>query len=670
MTDPKPVTSKTSKITTIDATTTVMIPNSIKDDTAVIATTQDNITDEAATVTISSTSTTAAATTTEEEETPEKRNQRILTHQLLAGQLEYYFSVTNLSRDTYLSTLRELNDGYVPLSIIANFGKVQAFAPYESAWDAICAAATDYSDLLEMVELDEQGKKVSVITSESRSNNNNNNRNMENTTFLAVGTISGKAIPMSQLQSQQTQRRRSSNDDTTPSIPNKPPATTIATATATATIPHPSTSPTTLVRTPPSESAATAISINNNNNSVQNTIILREVSDDVEEQVVRNLFDSNTCPSIQSIHLDLHNCWFVTFDTKSRDEMVNVMMNLRTKKFPSGEAVIARLKSSVSAATYSPLSANAVIYTHPKASTMYAPQFYNNNSGATDDNRKKKRTSNYKARHSNRDSNNGGSSSNSSNYDNKANIQQGVGNEGHPMKRRNSKDKSSSLSQCSSSSSSKNNTNINNKAVATVEKVSQSPPSLGEAHFPSLPPSTDDNSLPFQVEKVPTEDEMMRGGEKGRHLVGCLDSSSTATTTSTSSTPTDDTPGSSNSSSSSSGVVPGGYAAALLRPAAPTLVNTTATTITSVKKVTESKRESSQLVAKQQQQRSSITTASNKSKDVENSMQDHDKNKVETSSVSVSSSDSASASDDQPVVSIQPPAWGRGRSFADVLAAQ
>jgi len=620
-----------------------MIPNSIKDDNAVITTTTDNVTDEAATETIS---------ITKEEETPEQRNQRILTHQLLAGQLEYYFSVTNLSRDTYLSTLRELNDGYVPLSIIANFGKVQAFAPYESAWDAVCAAATDYSDLLEMVELDEQGKKVSVITSES-SSNNSNDRNTDNKTFLAVGTISGKAIPMSQIQSQQTQRRRSSNDDTT-SIPNQPPSTT-------ATISHPSTSPT-IVRTPSSESAATASSINNNN--VQNTIILREVSNDVEEKVVRSLFDFDNFPSIQKIHLDLHNCWFVTLDTSSRDEMVSVMMNLRTKKFPSGDSVKARLKSSASAATHSPLSATAVIYTHPKASTMYAPQFYNNDSGATDDSSnnggsfsRKKRSSNYKGRNSNRDSNNGGSSNNN-NYDNKANNQQGVVNGGHQMKQRNSKDKSSSLSQCSSFSSSNNISNI--KAVTTVEKMLQSPPSMGEVHFPSLPPSTDDNSLPFQVEKVPTEDEMMRGGEKGRHSLGCLDSSSTATTTSTSSAPTDDTP----SSSSNSGVVPGGYAAALLRPAAPTLVNTTTT---STKKVTQPKRESSQLVSKEQQ-RSSITTTSNKSKGAENSMKNNDKNKVETSSLS--SSDSASASDDHPVVSIQPPAWGRGRSFADVLAAQ
>ena len=95
-----------------------------------------------------------------EEETPEQREQRILTHQLLARQLEYYFSTANLSKDTYLSTLRDLNDGYVPLSIIANFAKVQALAPYESAWTAIRSAASDHSDLLETVELKE-GKKIS-----------------------------------------------------------------------------------------------------------------------------------------------------------------------------------------------------------------------------------------------------------------------------------------------------------------------------------------------------------------------------------------------------------------------------------------------------------------------------------------------------------------------------
>ena len=100
-----------------------------------------------------------AVTEVAEEETPEQREQRILTHRLLARQLEYYFSTANLSKDTYLSTLRELNEGYVPLSIIANFGKVQALAPYESALTAVRTAANDHSDLLETVELKE-GKKI------------------------------------------------------------------------------------------------------------------------------------------------------------------------------------------------------------------------------------------------------------------------------------------------------------------------------------------------------------------------------------------------------------------------------------------------------------------------------------------------------------------------------
>lgn len=44
----------------------------------------------------------------------------------LARQLEYYFSPQNLQSDTYLQTLRDLNDGCVPVSILANFTKVKA----------------------------------------------------------------------------------------------------------------------------------------------------------------------------------------------------------------------------------------------------------------------------------------------------------------------------------------------------------------------------------------------------------------------------------------------------------------------------------------------------------------------------------------------------------------
>ena len=55
----------------------------------------------------------------------------------LSRQLEYYFSTVILSRDTYLRTLRELNDGCVPATIIANFAKVQLIFPHDSYFAVI-----------------------------------------------------------------------------------------------------------------------------------------------------------------------------------------------------------------------------------------------------------------------------------------------------------------------------------------------------------------------------------------------------------------------------------------------------------------------------------------------------------------------------------------------------
>lgn len=49
-----------------------------------------------------------------------------VVYRALVRQLEYYFSSQNLAGDTYLQTLRELNDGCVPISIIANFSKVKS----------------------------------------------------------------------------------------------------------------------------------------------------------------------------------------------------------------------------------------------------------------------------------------------------------------------------------------------------------------------------------------------------------------------------------------------------------------------------------------------------------------------------------------------------------------
>ena len=198
----------------------------------------------------------------EHKETPEEKEQRAVTYKLLARQLEYYFSTANLAKDTYLSTLRGLNDSYVPVSIIATFGKVQALTPFESALEAVVAAATDHSDLLEIVELDEEGKKITYKKDES-----------EQTTqaIMAVGSITGKPIPMSQIPKTEKPKKAS-----TPSPDTPAPAKV--------------------------EQIASA-------NNVQNTIIIREVAKGVDEETLKNLFAFEGCPSVESIREDLHNCW-------------------------------------------------------------------------------------------------------------------------------------------------------------------------------------------------------------------------------------------------------------------------------------------------------------------------------------------------------------------------
>ena len=164
--------------------------------------------------------------------------------QRLARQVEYYFSTSNLSKDTYVSTLRSLNDGYVPVSIIANFGKVKSLVPYD-AMNAVRRAAADRSDLLEVVQIDPQtGKRVPAGV-EAPLN-----------AIEAVGPVSGEPIPVAQI----------------PAAPVTPPVVKQVT-------------------------------------SIQNTVILRDVPSGTEESHVRALFTFEKCPEIQSLHLDVANCW-------------------------------------------------------------------------------------------------------------------------------------------------------------------------------------------------------------------------------------------------------------------------------------------------------------------------------------------------------------------------
>lgn len=174
----------------------------------------------------------------------------------LARQVEYYFSVTNLNKDTYVSTLRSLNDGYVPVTIIANFGKVRSLVPYESV-KAVCLASEHHSELLEVVQIDSSTGKRAVSTAEQGKN------------FVqAVGPIGGEPIPASKLSTGTT-------------LASKKPVNTVAAA--------------------PVEPAPTP--------GVQNTVVLREVPSTLQESDIRALFSFEKCPSVQSAQQDVANCW-------------------------------------------------------------------------------------------------------------------------------------------------------------------------------------------------------------------------------------------------------------------------------------------------------------------------------------------------------------------------
>lgn len=185
---------------------------------------------------------------------PPQVSEETLEH--LSRQLEYYFSTVNLSRDTYLRTLRDLNDGYVPATILSSFAKVQQLCTPLDGYNAVVMAATDFSDYLEVVHVD---KETSKRVEEKGPN-----------TLLAIGPKDSKPI---ELPATPTTFRpvlsANNNNDLLSSLSPPPPVTT----------------------------------------AVQNTIILREVVTGVTEDDIRELFDFEKCPPIKSVVEDMSNYW-------------------------------------------------------------------------------------------------------------------------------------------------------------------------------------------------------------------------------------------------------------------------------------------------------------------------------------------------------------------------
>ena len=171
----------------------------------------------------------------------------------LARQLEYYFSTHNLSRDTYVRTLRELNDGCVPVSILVNFSKVKvivASTDEEVLVHAILQAAGEYSELLEVNSIETATGQIATDDTPSSA-----------TTILAVGPQDKRPIEL------------------TPDAIKK------------------------------SVSIESFGSIPGSSGKTSNTVILRDVVKDVTEDEVRTLFAVEGFPQIASVQADVASCW-------------------------------------------------------------------------------------------------------------------------------------------------------------------------------------------------------------------------------------------------------------------------------------------------------------------------------------------------------------------------
>ncbi|KAL7578794.1 hypothetical protein ACA910_016017 [Epithemia clementina (nom. ined.)] len=288
----------------------------------------------------------------------------------LARQLEYYLSSKNLSKDTYVQTLRNLNDGCVPVSILANFSKVKGIllttagiVDEASRRHAVCDAATQYSSKLRVANIDTKtGKEIP-----------NNGENAEDerlkaiSTILALGTVDNEPIDLS-------------NDQ------------------------------------PPSSTSDFA-----------NAIVMRDVAPEVTAEDIHSLFQYEGCPAVISITPDVANCWFVQLDTTSRADVMAVLLQLRSETL-AGYPVHARIKTSVAASVVpidpAPFMAPVDLLMGPQR------QQGKNKNGSPEQSRRKKKNKNKKKSGSggnsndknndknnskNNSSSNGGNKKNSSN---------------------------------------------------------------------------------------------------------------------------------------------------------------------------------------------------------------------------------------------------------------
>jgi La domain len=224
-------------------------------------------------------------TATEPTDLEVAQQQESLLLYTLARQLEYYFSPQNLATDLYLRTLRDLNNGCVPVTILANFGKVRAILAVsatatatttsivhqeEYRMHAILQAVNEYyTDVLQIYSIDAATGKIATDDTPSSAN-----------TILAVGPRNSPHGEIAARPGQDTLvSRQSSSSSLTDQCPRSPTTSRANCFTAT---------------------------------STDSTIILRDVDPIVTGEEVHGLLQEiEDCPPVLSIVSDVANSWYV-----------------------------------------------------------------------------------------------------------------------------------------------------------------------------------------------------------------------------------------------------------------------------------------------------------------------------------------------------------------------
>jgi La domain len=186
----------------------------------------------------------------------------------LARQLEYYFSPQNLQSDTYLQTLRELNDGCVPVSILANFTKVKAILASLNGFETVQSMQKRSNPKQRFLE--EEMQRIHAIVHVV------NTCYTYNLQIFSIDTQTGKISASSKASS----------------LPSN-----IVLAVGFQSL------------SAPSEDLEDATTVDGSN-----ILVLRYVPDMVTEQEIRTLLGTiSDCPTILSVVPDVAGCWYVFF---------------------------------------------------------------------------------------------------------------------------------------------------------------------------------------------------------------------------------------------------------------------------------------------------------------------------------------------------------------------